>query len=156
MNTRAVADAIAGRFAGVTASITNPQGIVETEGIAVGPTSRLPNAVGRGVNLLVFHPTGPLDIGVSKLRSDTLDFPVRMLRDPLDTPGRSDWLYAWYDAMRDRVEMDMDLGLSYVAWARPISMAAQIEGFEYAKVPVDMVELVVRVRFNEVVTTVAP
>lgn len=150
MNSKAVADAIAGRFTGVTATVAGL-----TEGILVGPTASLPNGIGKGPALLVYHPTGVLDIGVSKLRRDELDFPVRFLRDPLNYPTRSDALYAWYDALRDQVEADMDLGLSYVAWARPIDTEVKLDGQDYAGLTYDLIELTVRVHFNEVVTSVS-
>ena len=122
----------------------------------VGPTASLPNSVGKGPALLVYHPTGVLEVGVSKLRRDELDFPVRFLRDPLNYPQRSDALYAWYDALRDLVEADMDLGLAYVAWARPISVEVELDGGEYAGAQYDLIEFVVRVHFNEVVATLSP
>jgi hypothetical protein len=147
MNTKAVADAIAGRFTGITA---------DGAAIAVGPTAELPNTINRGPALLVYPPVGELGIGVSKLRTDTLEFAVRLLLDPLDVPSRSRALYAWYDAMRDRVEMNMDLGLAYVAWAKPIRMRAALDGQRYGEARFDVVELTVAVRFNEVVTTVQP
>ena len=148
---KAIADALAARFVGITAT----NGTV-TEPLAAAPTASLPNTVAKGPVVLVFHPQGVLDIGVSKLRRDELDFPVRLLRDPVDYPTRSDWLYAWYDATRDRVEMDMDLGLSYVAWARPISASVELDGHEYAGTTYDVIEFVVRVHLNEVVSTLAP
>ena len=151
MNSKAVADAIAARFVGVTATLASG-----TESIAVGPTASLPNQISEGPALLVLHPDGVLDIGVSRMRLDELDFPVRFLRDPSDYPSRSDALYAWYDALRDRVEMNMDLDLAYVAWAKTISAHAELDVGEFAKVTgFDLIEFVVRVHFNEVVTTVS-
>lgn len=150
---RDTAAAIAARFTGVTATL---DGV--TESFVVVPTSLLPNGIAKGPALLVFHPEGVLDVGVSRIRSDTHDFPVRFLRDPIDLPSRSDWLYVWYDALRDRVEMDMDLGLAYVAWARPVSSRVEVGelgGFAYGAVTFDLIELIVRVRFDEVVPTVA-
>ncbi len=155
MNTKEVGDAIAARFAGVTAT-ASIGGKTQTEGIAVGPTTELPNTIAKGPALLVFHPTGVLDVGVSRLRQDMLDYPVRLLRDPNNVPTRSIWIYAWIDAMRDMVEQRMTLGLPYVAWAQPVALESELDGALYAKKSFDLVELVVRVRFNEVVTTVAP
>jgi len=146
MNSKTTADAIAARFTGITAG---------GEAIVVGPTASLPNTIAKGPALLVYPPTGVLDIGVSKIRSDELDFAVRLLRDPNSVPERTDALYAWIDAMRDRVEMQMTLGLAYVAWARPRSLRAELDGQEYGGVLFDVVELVVRVHYYEVVTTVS-
>ena len=151
MDSKAIADAIAARFTGVTVSVGGV-----TEGIAVGPTASLPNSIGRGPALLVYPPSGVLEIGVSKLRSDELDYMVRLLRDPLNVPARSDALHAWYTALRDRVEMQMSLGLAYVSWARATSARVAIDGEEYADGIYDVVELGIRVHFNEIVTTVQP
>jgi len=146
MDLKAIADALAAQFVGVTAN---------GEALTAPPTASLPNAINAGPVLLVYHPTGVLEIGVSRLRYDEYDFPVRLLRDPTDVPTRSDLLYAWHNAMRDVVEANMDLGLSYVAWARPVSSRVDLDGEEYAKVTFDVVELIVRVHVYEVVTTVA-
>jgi len=146
MNTKATADAIATRFVGITAN---------GEAIAVGPTASLPNTIARGPALLVYPPEGVLAIGVSKLRQDTLTFMVRLLRDPMDVPARTDALYAWYDAMRDRVEANMDLDLAYVAWAKAVNARVAIDGQRYGDAVFDVVELAVEVRFNEVVSSLA-
>lgn len=150
MNTRTIGDAIATRFNGITATL--PDG--SSEGIAIGPTTKLPNAIAKGPALLVYPPSGVLDVGESAIRNDAFDFPVRLLRDPLDVPRRSEWLYAWIDAMRDRVEMQMSLGLAYVAMAQPIALTAEIDGFSFNGMPFDLVELIVRVQLFEHVTTV--
>jgi hypothetical protein len=146
MNMQAIADAIAGRFTGVTAG-----GVA----IAVGPTASLPNAIAKGPALLVFHPTGSLEIGMGRMRNDVLTFPVRLLLDPLDYPTRSAALYAWADALRDRVEMDMDLGLAYVTWARATAIRLELDVATWYGGGFDMVELTIEVRVREVVTSVA-
>jgi hypothetical protein len=146
MNTKNVADAIAARFTGITAA---------GEALTVGPTASLPNAIAKGPALLVYPPVGDLSIGMTRSRDDALTFAVRLLRDPLDVPARTDALYAWYDAMRDLIEMNMDLDLAYVAWASPISMRAELDGIEYAAAVFDVVELLVKVQFNEYVATIA-
>jgi hypothetical protein len=148
VNTKATADAIAAQFAGMTTAAGAT--------IAVGPTASLPNTITVGPALLVYHPTGVLDVLVSKIRSDELDFPVKLLMDPLNVPVRSDALYDWYDAMRDKVEAHMTLGLPYVSWARCISMRAELDGESYAGGIFDVVELMVRVHFGDIVTTLGP
>lgn len=150
MNLKAIADAIAGRFTGVTATVDG-----KTESIRVGPTASLPDALADGPALLVYHPTGALDVGVSQLRSDTYDFPVRLLRQGVRYGLRSDALYAWATALRDRVEMNMDLDLAYVAWAQPVGMRVELDGENYAGDLYDVVEIDVRVRLYESVSTVA-
>lgn len=148
MNTKAIADAIAGRFAGITAG---------GEAIAVGPTASLPNAITRGPALLVRHPTGEYEGGPSQTRTGTLTFPVQLLRDPLDVPGRSDALYAWLDAMMDRVELDADLGIpTVVANAFVIASRAEIDGESYAGALFDVVELTVAVTLYEIVPAWSP
>ena len=150
MNTKAIADAIAARFSGVTATVAGA-----TEAIVVGPTASLPNAISKGPALLVYPPTGVLEVGVSKRRRDVLEFPVMFLRDPLNVPQRTDALYAWADALRDRVEMNMDLDLAYVAWAQPVAMRLELDGETYAGTPFDVIEITVRVRLDEVVSTLS-
>jgi hypothetical protein len=153
MDLQVVADAIAARFVAITAANGS-----DTE--TVTGTADLPDQVSK-LALLVYPPTGTLEIGLSRSREDTLDFPVRLLRDPpANVPGRSQWLYSWVNALRDRVEMDMDLGLAYVAWAKPISLRMEIDGQQYSSVDgtfaqFDVVELIVQVRFQEIVLTVA-
>jgi hypothetical protein len=147
MNTLATADALAARFASLTATF---DGV--TEALESTPTSRLPNQLAKGPVILVFPPEG--DLGVSlRRRTDTLAFPVRMLRDPLDLPNRVGWLYAWFDAMRDQIEESISLGLADVAWAQPIETRIEADGFTYAGVLYDVVELTVAVRFDEVIST---
>ena len=150
MNTKAIADAIAARFAGITATVGST-----TESLASTPTASLPNTLGKGPVVLVFHPSGVLDVDIGKMRNDTLDFPVRFLRDPVDYPSRSDWLYAWYDATRDRVEGDIDLGLAYVQWARTVSADVELDGYDYAATKYDLIEYVVRVKVREAISTFA-
>lgn len=146
MNLKSIADAIAARFTGVTAG-----GVA----IAVGPTASLPNQIGKGPALLVFHPVGDLSVGPMRQRDDTYAFPVRLLIDPLNYPARSDALYAWADALRDRVEMNIDLDLAYVAWARVSAIRLDLDRDDFYGGLYDVVELLVSVRVREVVSTVA-
>lgn len=148
MDTLAIANALADRFAGVTATY---DGV--TESLASTPTGLLPNTVARGPVVLVF-PFVDAELGIAlRRRDDILPYTVRLLRDPVDVPSRTGWLYAWWDAMRDRVEAKMRLGLDYVAWAQPIGGRVEIDGFPYGLATFDVVELVVNVRLDEVVTT---
>lgn len=151
MDSLAIADAIAARFTGVTATFDG-----QTEALEQC-TARIPNDIGRGPVLLVYPPTGVLDVNMRR-RADLLDYPVELLRDPLNYPERTGWLYAWFDAMRDRVEARMTLGLAYVAWAAPVTMMAGLDGGDFGdrKAAFDHVLLTVRVRLDEVVTTLAP
>lgn len=150
MNLKATADAIALRFVGVTAT----NGGV-TESLAAAPTASLPNTVAKGPVVLVYHPVGALDIGMNRMRNDHYNFPVKILRDPTNYPARSDWLYAWHDATRDRVEGNVDLDLAYVAWAKCIAVRVELDGEDYAGVTYDVIEYTVQVLFREVVATVA-
>lgn len=147
MNLLAIADGLATRFVGATAS---------GESIAVGPTARLPNAIAKGPALLVYPPFGALELQTTARRNDLYTFPIRLLRDPLDVPQRTAMLYAWYDAIHDLVTADINLGLSYVSYAEPVATRLGIDLVEYAGKKFDLVELSVRVRVNEHVTTVSP
>ena len=149
MNTKATADAIAARFVGVTATLNGT-----VEALVSAPTASLPDAIAKGPVVLVFHPTASLEIGIGRMRNDQYSFPVRLLRDPIGYPTRSDWLYAWHDATRDRIEGNVDLDLAYVARAALISARVELDGEEYAGVKFDVVEYAVSVLFREVVATV--
>lgn len=154
MNSKSIADAIAGRYSGVTATVG---GVTES---LTHCTASLPNSIARGPALLVYPPTGDVRLGGEPVpignRNDVLVFLVRLLRDPANVPTRTDALYAWYDALRDRIEGDMDLGLgSYVRWAEtrgPIRL--ELDGEQYANAAgvfaaFDVVELTVTVQLDE-------
>jgi hypothetical protein len=94
------------------------------------------------------------------MRNDHYNFPVKLLLDPTDMPPRAPALYAWATALRDLIEADLDLGLSYVARATATAMRIEIDGEKYASVDgtymdFDVVELNIRVLVREVVATVA-
>lgn len=144
MNLKATADALAAKYAGATATVGST-----TESLASTPTASLPNSVAKGPVILVYHPTGVLDIAMSRIRRDEYDFPVKLLRDPLNYPTRSDWLYAWHDATRDLVTDGTTLGLSYVSWARVVGVRVELDGEEYAKALFDVVEYTVRVHIGD-------
>lgn len=144
MDLKAIADAIAGRYSGVTAN---------GESIVVGPTASLPNGIATGPALIVMPPIGELSIGTSARRDDLYTFRVLLLRDPLDVPARTDALYAWFNALHDRVALDWDLGLgSYVSAAECVAMRMAINGETYGLGEFDVVEMEVQVRVNEHVT----
>ena len=143
MNSLAMADAIAARFAGITAG---------GESLASVPTARLPNTIGKGPVILVYPPTGTLDVGTSARRNDLYTFEVKLLRDPSDVPARTAAMYAWFDAMHDRIGLQMQLGLSYVSYAEPVSARLELDGEKYAGAIFDVVELTVEVLVNETVS----
>ena len=144
MTLKAVADALAAKYTGTTATVGTL-----TEALTVTPTASLPNDLAKGPALFVYHPKGVLDIAMSRIRRDEHDFPVRLLRDPLNYPERSDWLYAWYDALRDKVRDGETLGLSYVSWANVIASDIQLDGGEYAGRQFDLIEFTVRVHIGD-------
>ena len=144
MTLKAVADALALKYVAVTA--TNGT----TESLTAAPTASLPNTVAKGPVVLVYHPTGALDVGVSRIRRDEYDFPVRLLRDPLDYPTRSAWLYAWHDAMRDVIRDGDTLGLSYVSWAHVIAVRVELDGETYGGATFDVVEFTIRVHIGDI------
>lgn len=144
MTLKAIADGIASEYAGTTATVGSI-----TESLTATPTASLPNTIAKGPVLLVFHPTGVLDVGVSRIRRDEYDFPVRLLRDPLSYPERSDWLYAWHDALRDGIPDGSTLGLSYVSWCNLVAVSVELDGYTYAGVTYDLVELTHRVHIGD-------
>jgi len=144
MTLKAVADALALKYVAVTA--TNGT----TESLTVAPTASLPNTVAKGPVILVCHPTGVLDVGVSRIRRDEYDFPVKLLRDPLDYPARSAWLYAWHDAMRDVIRDGDTLSLAYVSWAHVVAVRVELDGEDYAGAKFDVVEFTVRVHIGDI------
>jgi hypothetical protein len=146
MDLKVIADAIATRFAGLTAN---------GESIVVGPTAGLPNAITAGPALLVYPPTGELGMTMGRVL-DTYDFPVRLLRDPLDVPSRTAALYAWATAMRPLVWQQFTLGIAGVTEAKAIAMRVQIDGQSYGTGLFDLVEIIVRVQVFEIATGVAP
>lgn len=145
MDAKAVADAIALRFVGATTTTS--------EVFTSAPTASLPNMVAKGPVCLVYPPSGVLDIGVSRMRRDQLDYPVKILIDPPNVPSRTDALYRWYNATRDLVEGNVDLDLAYVEETRLISARIDLDGETYAGSVFDVIEYIVRVRFREPVST---
>lgn len=146
MDLRAIADAIALRFVGVTAN---------GETLVSPPTATLPNGIPQGPLLLVHPPFGTRDVGVSRQRDDELDYRVTLLRDPEDVPSRTDALYLWAQAIYDKVLENYDLDLVYVSWAKPVDVRVEINGEDYAGKKYDVVEMNVRVHVREIVTTMA-
>lgn len=148
-NLRAPADAIATRVGLQTATL----GALTEVATA---TASLPDGIGAGPALLVFHPIGELSYGISRRREDVFEYPVRLLRVPDGTTTvRSDWLYAWAGVLRGAVEQQMSLGLPYVAWARGERMEIELQGGDYEGAVYDLVELIVRVRFDVIDTDAA-
>jgi len=145
MNKRAIADAIATRYVGITATVGGV-----TEGLVSAPTARMPNTVQSTPVVLVYPPAGATEIGTSAIRQGEVVYLVRMLRDPTSVPERTDWLYAWDTAMTDRVEGDLDLGLpAYVAVAEVTGFRLAIDGQQYALEWFDVVEHEVTVSIYE-------
>jgi hypothetical protein len=154
VNLKTIADALATRFASVTA--TNGS---ETE--TATATADLPDQVST-LALLVYPPTGDLSLSMGRVL-DAYDFPVRLLRDPLSTPARTRWLYAWANALRPLVHQQFTLGVTGVTQAEAVGMRVAIDGQRYAAPqgtaggdPFDVVEVIVRVQVFEVATGVAP
>jgi hypothetical protein len=148
MDLKVIADAVAARFVNVVA--TNG---TETE--TATATADLPNQVVK-LALLVYPPTGDLGLIMGPKLDDHYIFPVRLLRDPLNVPSRSQWLYAWATAMRTRVQQNIDLDVAGVAEAQVTAMRAQIDGHTYgqgsAAALFDVVEVMVDVHVYELTT----
>lgn len=153
MDLKEIADGLALRFVGATTSAG--------EKFVSAPTASLPNSIAKGPVLLVYPPRGALEIGVSRMRNDHYDFPIKILMDPINVPTRTDALYRWYNATRDLVEGQFQLGLTYFVKAWLVAERMEIDGEQYAsaagpKGDFDVVEYLVRVLVREVVVTVGP
>lgn len=153
MNLKAIADGIAARFVNVTATSG-------TDTQTVTATADMPNSVAK-IALLVYPPSGTLNIIMGPKLDDEYDFPVRLLLDPLNYPTRSRWLLAWATALRVRVQTSWSLGIAGVLQAETISMRVELDGEKYSSVDgvfrdFDVVELVVRVHVYELATGVLP
>jgi hypothetical protein len=155
VNLKTIADALAS----VVGTVTATNG-TDTESATA--TADLPNQVGR-LALLVYPPTGTLNIVMGPRLDDQYDFPVKLLRDPLDMPARSQWLYAWATALRGRVQTSWSLGVSGVTQAQVVAMRVEPDGERYAgpsNTPggdfFDVVELTVRVSVWELAANVGP
>lgn len=153
MNLKTIADGIAARFVNVVAT----NGTATETATA---TASLPNQVAT-LALLVYPPTAA-DLSLNMGRTlDTYDFMVKLLRDPTDVPGRTDWLYAWATALRPLVWTQFTLGIAGVTQAAAESMRVEVDGEKYASVDgtfgvFDVVEIIVRVQVFEIATGVAP
>lgn len=152
MNLQSIADAIAGRFTGLSVTIDG-----QAEALTAA-TADIPNQLGAGPTLLVYPPQGDLRIGAPGHSRDDWTFTVMMLRDPIDYPGRTRALYTWFNALRYRVEGNYDLDLAYVAWAETRGQARlELDGEAFANMEgrlalYDVVELTVAVRVEEIIT----
>jgi hypothetical protein len=125
-------------------------------------TADLPNKVGLAA-LLVYPPIGTLNVVMGPRLDDQYDFFIKLLRDPVDMPDRTRWLYAWATALRGRVQTSWSLGISGVTQAQVTAMRTQIEGERYAGLLntrggdlFDVVELTVRVWVWELAVGVGP
>jgi len=151
VNLFSIADAIAGQYTGITATYGG-----ETQSLELC-TALLPNTITASTGvILVFPPSSEdLEIGVSAIRQGHLIYLVRMLRDPVDVPTRTGWLYAWAAGMQDRVEQNLDLNLpTYVAEAEVTGFRLELDGHEYAQQLYDVVEHEVTVTIYEQSVTV--
>lgn len=152
MNLKTIADGVAARFVAVTA--TNGSA-TET----ATATADLPNAVAK-LALLVYPPTGELSIIMGPHTNDHYDFPVKLLRDPLSVPERSQWLYAWATALRPLVQAKFSLGVTGVVEAQASGLRMEIDGEKYSMPDgvyreFDVVEFTVRVHVYEIAAGVS-
>jgi hypothetical protein len=153
MNSRQIAEAIAARFQNITATL--PTGETETESAQY----LLPDNINARA-LLVYPPTADVEHYPGKHRDTLALWPVRLLRDPLGVKRRTEWLYAWWDALYDEVGKATTLG-GLVTRALPVAVRVEIDGQNYSAStgeyrPFDVVELMVDVLADEVVTSMAP
>jgi hypothetical protein len=141
MNIKTIADALAARFVNVTAY-----------GETATATASLPNNVST-LALLVYPPEVDLAylMGGPKLNAH-LTFPVRLLRDPLSVPERTDALLAWATALWPLPQQNFDLDVAGVLEAQATHIRIEVDGQSYAGVLFDVVELTVDVHVYELTT----
>jgi hypothetical protein len=120
-------------------------------------TARLPTNVG-ALALLVYPPETNLEflMGGPMLNAH-LVFPVRLLRDPLDVPSRTDALLDWATALWPKPQANYDLNVAGVIEAEAKSIRIAIDGQQYSSVdgtfiPFDVVEMMVDVHVYELAT----
>lgn len=147
---KVIADALATQYGTISATFGST---TET----VTATASLPDTI--DLALLVYPPSGLLQLELGPNRNDLWDFPVRLLRDPISMPARTDALYAWLNALRDVAEAKKRLGLAYVVNVESVSARLEFEGQGYSFPDgkfkqFDVVEIVNQVRVQELVTTV--
>jgi hypothetical protein len=153
MDLKVIADGIAARFVNVVAT----NGAATETATA---TADLPDQVAT-LALLVYPPAAS-DLSLNMGRTlDTYDFMVKLLRDPMSVPARTQWLYAWATALRPLVYQHFTLGIAGVTNAEAVGMRVQIDGEKYSSVDgtfavFDVVEITVRVQVFELATGVAP
>lgn len=116
-------------------------------------TARLPNTVSK-LALLVYPPEGDLSFLMGPHLDAHIRFPVRLLRDPINMPARSDALLDWATALWPRPLTNYNLDVPGVVEAAPVSIRVEIDGEEYASVdgtlaPFDVAELIVDVHVYE-------
>jgi hypothetical protein len=141
MNIKTIADALAARFVNVTAV-----------GETAPATASLPNNIST-LALLVYPPEGDLSylMGGPKLNAH-LTFPVRLLRDPLSVPERTDALLAWATVLWPLPMGNFDLDVAGVIEAETTHIHIELDGQSYAGALFDVVELTVDVHVYELVT----
>ncbi len=143
MNLQTIANALATTIGTVTATSGT-----ETESATA--SADLPNSVAR-LALVIYPPTNAdLNIIMGPRYDDQYDFVVRLLRDPVDVPTRTRWLYAWATALRARVQTDFDLGVAGVTQTQSTAMRVELDGEKYASsdgtfADFDVVEMTARV-----------
>jgi hypothetical protein len=139
VNIKTIADALAARFVNVTAY-----------GETATATASLPNNIST-LALVVYPPEGDLSylMGGPKLNAH-LTFPVRLLRDPLSVPERTDALLAWATVLWPLP--NGNLGVTGVLTAESTHIHIQIDGQSYGGVLYDVVELTVDVHVFELTT----
>lgn len=116
-------------------------------------TARLPNSVGK-LALLVYPPETDLSFLMGTTLNAHLHFPVRVLRDPLSVPSRSDAILDWASALWPRPKSNYDLDTAGVIEAQAKTVRIEIDGHSYASVDgsyrtFDLVEMMVDVHVYE-------
>jgi hypothetical protein len=122
-------------------------------------TAQLPDSVGK-LALLVYPPEGDLSFLMGPMLNAHISYPVKLLRDPLGVPARTDALLDWATALWPKPQANYSLNTAGVLTAEATSIRIEIDGEKYASVDgsfgvFDVVELTVDVHVYELATFTA-
>lgn len=120
--------AIATALAAVVGTVVATSG---TESRSLTCTADLPDSIATEA-LLVYPPEeATLALILGPRFDDHYIYVIRYLGDPLSTPARTRWLYAWATALRPRVQTNVDLDVAGVVQAEMTSMRVALDGQQY-------------------------
>lgn len=139
-------------FRTIGTALATAIGTITVNGESATATARLPNTV-NALALLVYPPVSDLSflMGGPMLDAHIL-YEVKLLRDPLDVPARTDMLLDWATALWPRPKANYTLGVAGVLDAEATHLRIQIDGESYGGGLYDVVEMTVDVHVYELAT----